>query len=510
MRVRSFISGVIIILIVMSFLGCTEKINEPENEITGIVLTSPEEGVLLEGIVTLKAEVMERSEVSQVEFFVDGDSLAVDMESPYEVEWNTETAFNQTHSLVCRGILENSGEVLADTVIVAVRNLLFTANYIDYFQEEDEGYIYVSDHHGNILGEAGWTGNGTVEVEHSPVTGLIPDRFTVTRVHNYSQLNTSFAIPKGSVETYEMEEPLSEYHSVELNFLNIPENEGYSLANLWHASATDGILEGSRLFDFRDEPSDLLIKLNTVEFGEKYKWVYNVTEDSCEIDLAEMSYSDSSIIELDYGPYEFRYGLIGYPTPGSHKTGIGYYLDGSLGFDSGTSSFTMRYPSDTFTDYRTRINFYDVDDHNTGWSETAYGAIPETFIMYDVEYDLISNEPDNFQVQVTGDCDCVAIQWLSPERHIYWDVTGPPDYIDFSLPAPPATLLENMPELDVGLMEMYFLTLIDYSPCDSYDELLDLRHNSDEYFYDAIDGSRSRKIHFEIGSEVDGGGEFGD
>ncbi|MCF7913255.1 MAG: hypothetical protein K9M99_12060 [Candidatus Cloacimonetes bacterium] len=500
MRIRRFVLGVIVFLSVL--VGCTEKISDPGDDVVGIELTNPGEGDLLNGIVTLRAEVMERSEVSQVEFFIDGDTLGIDTEAPYEVEWNTETAVNDIHSLVCRGILENSEEVFADTLLVTVRNLLFTVNYIDWLEEDDTSYVYVSDHEGNILGEAGWTGNGIIEVEHSPVNGLIPERVTVTIVHNFSVLSTFFAIPKGSVWTYKDDNLPVDSHPVILDFQNVPENEGYLLSSLWQASLSNSSLGESRTLYFPEGPSDLYIRLKTEEFGNKYKWVYDITGDSCEVDLAEMSNTDSTIIELDYVPDDLSYSLIGYPIPGSHKTNSGYYLDFNLGYDSVTSSITLRYPPDDFTDYKTDITFYDGNDHNTSWSETFYGAIPESVSRYEVEYDLISNEPDNFIMQVTGDCDKVTIQWYSSESEVYWNVTGPPDYFDFTFPTPPVSVFENMPDLDMGMMEMYFVTLINYSPCESYDEVIYLNFNSDEYFYDAIYGYRSRKIYFGTNKEL--------
>jgi Bacterial Ig domain len=500
MKIKSFVLGAVMVLSVLVVLvGCTEKINESENEVVGIELTNPGEGALLDGIVILRAEVMERSGIRQVEFFVDGDPLGVDMESPYEVEWNTETAVNDIHSLECRGILENSDEVMADTLLVTVRNLLFTANYIDYFEDDATGYIYVSDQEGNILGEAGWTANGTIEVEHSPDNGLIPDRVSVTMVHNFSELGTFFAIPKGSVWTYEGDDSPMESHPVELYFKNVPENEGFLLSNLWQGMSTNSILGESQLLYFPENPSDLYIRLKTEEFGNKYKWVYDVTEDSCEVDLAEMSYPDSTIIELDYVPDEFSYVLYGYPEPESHK--IGYYLDFNL-FVPGTNTFTFIYPPDDFTDYGTRITFDDNEDHNTHFSQTIYGAIPEAISRYDVEYDLISNEPDDFQMQVTGDCNCVRVQWRYGEKYIHWNVYGPPDNIDFTFPTPPVTVFENMPDLDMGSMELNSLTFYDYSPLDSYDEVIYLKYKSDEYIFDALDSYRVRWIGFDTDYKI--------
>jgi len=487
---------VLILISLMALISCTVKIDEPATNQAEIYFASPNEGNLVDGIVMLSAEIMEQNSIRQVEFYIDGDSLATDIEAPYEVDWNTETAENDIHTLECRAILENSEEILADTIFVTVRNLLFTANYTNGCLPDDMvGYIFISDLEGNILGEAGWIGNTTVEVEHSPLSGIIPERITVTLVNDFSFFDTFFDIPKGSNWTFEGGNPGYESHQVEFNFQNIPEHNGYLFSNLWSAHGSNGALHGeSEIFNFRVEPSNFYIKLNTQEFGEKYIWVYNITENNYDVDLSALNFPDSTTINLDYIPDSFHYTLSGYPVPGSHYTGS-YYLDyGNL---NDASSFTVKYPPGEFIDYKTSIEVYDSEDTYNYWNLDTYGGIPDVITRIGIDCNIISQEPDNFQMQITGTCDEVLSNWIEItgiDHYIYWRVYGPANFDHYSLPTPPAPVFENNPDLAVELFEIYAVRLSDYSPVESYDEVMQIKYESSEIINNVVNSCHSRKM----------------
>jgi subtilisin family serine protease len=67
-----------------------------------VSITSPVAGAALTGPVTISATATDETQVTKVEFFVDGALLRSDSSSPYSFDWNTLSVANGSHTLTAR------------------------------------------------------------------------------------------------------------------------------------------------------------------------------------------------------------------------------------------------------------------------------------------------------------------------------------------------------------------------------------------------------------------------
>lgn len=94
----------------------------PFDSSPSVSVTNPDDGSTVSGTVTVTAEAADDDAVTQVEFFVDGTSVAVDTTSPYEHSWDT-TAFAEGSHTVTAEATDTAEQTGSDSVTVTVDNL---------------------------------------------------------------------------------------------------------------------------------------------------------------------------------------------------------------------------------------------------------------------------------------------------------------------------------------------------------------------------------------------------
>ncbi|HYI02390.1 Ig-like domain-containing protein [Hyalangium sp.] len=88
-----------------------------------VAVTSPAEGVPVEGTVTLQASATDaRSAISKVEFHVDGVLLSTDTSAPYSAAWSTLLVANGSHTLTAKAYDGPGNEGTSSPVTVLVDN----------------------------------------------------------------------------------------------------------------------------------------------------------------------------------------------------------------------------------------------------------------------------------------------------------------------------------------------------------------------------------------------------
>ena len=483
-------------ILVLSFWGCEEEVDTTPPDIS---IASPVDGAIVSDTITIKTVVADNDGINNVEFYLDGDLLATVSEEPFQTEWNTSESSNGKHNLQCKAVDNSDNETLSESIQVTVANALFTANFTNDWLCADcgEGIIFISDMDGNVLADATWTGNASFEIEAPEDLTEFPERVSVTTVRQ-GGLTTNLDIPVGSSWTwgnYYLSPDYDNPINVEFGFQNIPDHAGYVLSSLWSSNVSNrGIIYTPYSFYFYESPMDIYLKLNTADSGPKYLWINDITGGYYQINLSNMSETESQTIDLQGNSVGFRKYLYGYPTPGSRYTGR-YRLDYGYDDDSTVAEIKVYYPPSTFSDFRTSLYFYDSDNTNVFWYQSVYGDIPNTFDKIDADFDFISATPNDFQISTTtNNFDSMHSAWrqYTGYGNYYWNFYGPNNLTSYSFPNLPNSVLNKYPDIEMQLFELSYTDLIDYSELDSYENILDIVFNSSDYFYNVVNDFRSR------------------
>lgn len=97
--------------------------NSGDTEAPTVAITAPSGGAQVSDITTVTASASDNVAVTGVQFFVDGTSVGTeDAEAPYQLQWDTRTVTNGSHSLTARA-RDGAGNIkLSTAVTVAVAN----------------------------------------------------------------------------------------------------------------------------------------------------------------------------------------------------------------------------------------------------------------------------------------------------------------------------------------------------------------------------------------------------
>ncbi|NOZ74163.1 MAG: hypothetical protein GXO90_02135 [FCB group bacterium] len=492
------------VLFALIIISCKEVDTTPP----GISIASPADGMVVKDTVVIKTLASDNDGVSSVEFYVDGELLAIVENEPFQAEWDTKQTTNGSHSLQCKAIDNSGNETLSEAIQVTVANALLTTNFTNDWlcPECGEGIIFISDTAGNVIAEAAWSGNASFDIEAPSNITSFPDKISVTTVTSDGRGNvtitTNLNIPVGFSWTWkglpfpDWENPVG---TAELNFQNIPDHSGYIVSSLWNSRGSNsGTLYSTYSFDIYESPVDIYVKLNTSNAGPQFLWITDVADGSYQVDLANLSSTSTKTIDFSSPVLRFYKYLYGYPVPGSHYTGR-YRLDRESGRDTTVTAVNVHYPPSTFTDFRTSLYLYDADESYDFWYQTTYGDIPNTFTKIAADFDYIEVSVDNFHVQPTGTFDQIRSRWKFDDgtNGASWYVYGASDLVQYALPPLPNSVVLKYPFLDRESFELQYADIIDFSGLSSYEEILEVVFNSPDYFYDVVNELRTRVKYYE-------------
>jgi hypothetical protein len=88
---------------------------------TGVAITSPTNGSTVTGQVTIKASASDNVGVASVSFYVDGQLIGTDTNTPYSITWNTNPVTKTTHTLYVRAADTAGNVTQSATITVTVR-----------------------------------------------------------------------------------------------------------------------------------------------------------------------------------------------------------------------------------------------------------------------------------------------------------------------------------------------------------------------------------------------------
>ena len=491
-------------ILVLSFWGCEE---EPDTTPPDISIASPVDGAVVSDTITIKTVVADNDRINNVEFYLDGDLLATVSEEPFQTEWNTSESSNGEHTLQCKAVDNSDNETLSESIQVTVANALFTANFTNDWLCADcgEGIIFISDMDGNVLAEATWTGNASFEIEAPEDLTEFPDKISVTTVTRPWEgsssviLMTNLDIPVGSSWTWGKdypEVPDSDIATAEFSFQNIPTHTGYVFAKTWNTTSGPELYTPYDL-QLRETPTNIYLKLKLTDSDHKYIWLNDITGGSYQIDLSNMSETESQTIDLQGDFASSSLSLFGIVNPGNRYSAK-YRIYDEQKYTT-VNAMSVHYPPSTFTDYYTRLTLYDNENSDDYWYQSVYGGIPNSFDKIDADFDFISTSPNNFQISTTStNFDQIRSIWKQETYDYYssWYLYGSADFTSYSLPTFPNSVIEKYPDLDNDLFELYRSDLVDHSELNSYYEILDILFNSPDLFYNVVNDVRIRGKYY--------------
>jgi choice-of-anchor B domain-containing protein len=117
-----FDSGIVIVSGIEQGLYIVRPNLGPVDNAPSVNVTTPADGATVSGTVTVAATAGDDNGVTQVEFFVDGNSIGVDTTSPYSVSWDSTTVPDGSHS-VSATATDTIGQTSSDANSVTVDNI---------------------------------------------------------------------------------------------------------------------------------------------------------------------------------------------------------------------------------------------------------------------------------------------------------------------------------------------------------------------------------------------------
>jgi hypothetical protein len=496
-----------IVLFSFSIWGCKNKDNTPPT----ITISSPEDGTVVSGEITVKSETADNDRINRVEFFLDDFLFSTVNQEPFQAVWNTADSKDGDHTLYCKAIDDNDNETKSNSINVTASNKLFTAKFTDDWLCADcgEGIIFVSDMDGNVLAEESWTGNADVELDIPEDLTDIPQKISVTTVAELNFLGVTYvfiithlSIDVGTIWTFRID-PLPNYDNptlIKLDFQNQPDHHGHALSSLLnHDFSSYSNIFDSGTFAIYSSPMDIYLKLNVTNSNPKFIWLETISNGDYVVDLAEMDEAGHKTIDLQGNSEGIKKYLYGYPNPGKRNEGS-YIIDYEyLYLDNIVSSVNVYYPPSGFSEFRTSLYFYDSGSNPNYapnyWYQTVYGDIPAKFEKI-VDFDFINTSPNDFNISTTNkNFNEIRSQWTFEEGNYSfgWFVQGPPDLSNYSLPVLPNSVIEKYSSLNRELFDLSNVELRDHSELNSYEEVMEILYNSQDYFYDVVNDLRLRK-----------------
>lgn len=495
------------LLLVFVFIWGCENATEPDTTPPQVSISSPVNNASVRDSVTIRATGADNKGIIRVEFLIDGVSISSVTKSPFEIQWDTKQVPNGNHNLQCKAVDNSGNETLSETVLVTVSNYLFKATFTNNWVEADEQcIIFISDMDGNVLSEKTFSGNESFEMflddglNKSLVNNITKINVsTVVGNQYYYQIRTNLSIPVGASWTWKGY-PSTDYenpNTVELNFQNVPEHEGYVLSSKWsYRSSASGTLSIPYSYNFYETPMDIYFKLNTINNGVRYVWLNDVVSGSRQDDLSNMINANEKTINMN-GANGYRKYLYGISNPGHRYEGR-YSLDYGYDNENSVNSVKVYYPDNSFTDYRTSLYLYDeIGNQDKFYYQSVYGDIPNTFTKINADFDFVNTSYDNFEISANGDFIEMRSSW-SDDNYNYWDLYCDDATLKYKLPNLPNSVIQLF-GLNRESFKLQFVDLIDHSELNSYSEIINILFNSDNYFYDVVNDFRARVKYYNNG-----------
>ncbi len=388
---------------------------------------------------------------------------------------------------------------------VTTPTYLFKANFQNGWMDSlEKAFIYISDLNGNVWGESEITSSTqTVTFDIPSEFMLYPERISVTTVVKNGTncyIESNMDIPIGTTWTFKVypSDQLMDYKGdVTFNFNNVPAHKGYLVSSLWnyYTSSTETIYN-PYVYDIYTNPVDVYIMIDTDASGPQYMWLYNASPGSYSVDMSNLANPETATVNFTSGTDGVRARLYGIATAGNRYSGD-FCVDRYNEFGSLTESIEFSYPPDRFTDFCTSLYDYDSFTNNvSAWCQLTYGEIPTAFDRVNADFEFITTQPDNFEIQTSGSFDEIYSRWyeydIGTDCDFYWDVYAPPELTSYQLPGFSSLVSNYLSSVSANDFELTHADVTDYMQIDSFQQQLDIYFSESDYLFNVIPGYRMR------------------
>ncbi|MCP6718462.1 MAG: S8 family serine peptidase [Patescibacteria group bacterium] len=94
----------------------------PVDNLPTVSITNPLDGSTVVRVITISADATDDVGVTQVDFYVDGGLIGSDIESPYEISWDSTTVSDGSHTVSATAI-DTASQTASDSISVLVDNV---------------------------------------------------------------------------------------------------------------------------------------------------------------------------------------------------------------------------------------------------------------------------------------------------------------------------------------------------------------------------------------------------
>ena len=116
MKKATFIVIIVLSIFTISLFGAAKDTTLPT-----VSITSPKDNAVVSGVVTIKVDASDSSEITKVEFYVGDSKLGEDSSKPYEYSWDTKKMKDGTYVLTAKAT-DGAGNKNSKSIKVVVKN----------------------------------------------------------------------------------------------------------------------------------------------------------------------------------------------------------------------------------------------------------------------------------------------------------------------------------------------------------------------------------------------------
>jgi len=387
---------------------------------------------------------------------------------------------------------------------------LFSATFHEEYDPTVKSFVYISDSLGSVIADTSFYGSGSFVFSKKYTLGTAPEKIGVTTVTYYPEpedeysFTTNLGVDVGSDFHY-----YNPYFDSEVigqssySFINIPSSYYkimvYSKGNYSRFNTYSESDEFS--LDHYYDNEDVLLMLFFDDGTAGYLVVENVQIGSSHIiDLSTLQTAVHSEINNNTGINNNGLSVYG------HNDGESYISNNRIarlvpgwGLNkmwNDDGNFIINYPSLDITP-NFRFDAYVGSSYQEPggkqYRQTTTGSLPSSIEKIDADFDVISSDPNNFQISHTGSFDQWSVSLEHTSIHAQWDIYNSSTVSTMILPSIPASVSDEYPALNNPSFYLKDITLTDWMCAETYKEWVELLHSSDGYYLDFCSGYHGLK-----------------
>jgi len=256
--------------------------NAPE-----VVITNPQNGETVAGIVTIQVSVTERNKkapsgIQKVEFYIDGSKVGEDTSSPYEYNWNTTTVSNGNHTIMAKAY-DNANNIGTASITVNVQNPTSQAKWtFMVFMNGDNNLEYYANQDLTEMSSVGSTNDVNIIVQL--------DRYSQTGAWRYKILQNNLQEVWSTTDELDFGSPETLRDFVNWTITNYPADK-YALIIWDHGAGWRKKVLGLRGISFDDTSSTYMtISQLKSALSQVSKKIDVLGMDACLMAMTEVAY----------------------------------------------------------------------------------------------------------------------------------------------------------------------------------------------------------------------------